>query len=142
MNRWLREHAFDNEGRSSRTYVVTDGGDTVIAYYALATGRVDLKELPRRMRHDQPPVVPVILLGRLAVDSEHAGQGIGSHLLKEAMLRTLEVSNLVGVRALIVHAIDDHAADFYRRYGFLSSPTGDYSLILPVETISSAVSKA
>ena len=135
LDAWLREHALANEGKASRTYVVTHSGDTVIAYYALATGRLGLTELPKKMRRNQPPFIPVILLGRLAVDCDHNGHGLGSFLLREAMIRTLEVSALVGVRALLVHAIDGDAVRFYGRFGFTLSPSSPYSLILPLEVI-------
>lgn len=139
LDAWLREHALENEGKASRTYVVTHGGDTVVAYYSLATGRLGLTEMPRKLRHNHPSFIPVILLGRLAVDSDHSGQGLGSYLLREAMIRTLEVSALVGVRAMLVHAINDEAVSFYSRYGFVASPSGPYSLILPLEVIEDAV---
>jgi len=135
MNQWLRAHALDNEGKVSRTYVIADAGRSVIAYYSLATGRIDRPALPRGMRHGVPEFVPVIVLGRLAVDRNHSSLGLGSGMLREAMLRTLEVSHAIGVRALLVHAIDDTAEPFYLQYGFVQSPTGGGSLILPVETI-------
>ncbi|OYY90245.1 MAG: hypothetical protein B7Y45_08030 [Sphingomonas sp. 28-66-16] len=135
LDAWLREHALGNEGSASRTYVVTHGGNTVVAYYALASGRLGLTELPRKMRRNQPDFVPVILLGRLAVDSDHSGQGLGSFLLREAMIRTIEVSELVGVRGLLVHAIDDEAVQFYGHFGFQPSPSSPYSLIIPIEVI-------
>ena len=135
MNHWLRAHALENEGKVSRTYVVADAGKSVIAYYSLATGRIDRHELPRRNRHNSPPFVPVIVLGRLAVDRNHSGLGLGSGMLREAMIRTLEVSEKIGVRALIVHAIDEDAIPYYKQYGFVGSPTPGRSLILLVETI-------
>ncbi len=135
MDSWLRDHALGNEGRVSRTYVIADAGDTVIAYYALATGRIDLHEMPKRLKHDMPPFVPVIVLGRLAVDRDHSNLGLGRGLLREAIQRTLSVSETVGIRALVVHAINDNAEKFYLQYGFRPSPTVGRSLILPIETI-------
>lgn len=138
MDAWLKTHALDNEGKASRTYVVSQRG-SVVAYYTLAMGCINVKEMPRRLRHNLPNQVPVTVLGRLAVDNEHTGHGLGSALLREAMQRTIEVSEHVGVRALIVHAIDDEAARFYERYGFVPFPGEERSLILPLETIARAI---
>lgn len=138
LDDWLRRRALDNEGRASRTYVTTDG-ERVVAYYSLAAGAVMLRDLHRRYRHNLPDPVPVMVLGRLAVDRGHAGRGLGAALLRDAMLRTLEVSRAAGVRMLLVHAIDDEAASFYLRYGFHAFPTGGRTLFLPVETIAAAL---
>ena len=83
-----------------------------------------------------PDPVPVVLLGRLAVRRDFQGRGLGSDLLRDALARTLAISAAVGVRALLVHAIDDAAADFYRRYGFEPSAIHPGTLMLPIETIS------
>lgn len=79
------------------------------------------------------------MLARLAVDEQHGGKGVGSALLKDAMLRTLEISRAVGVRALIVHAIDDAAVSFYAKYGFQGFPTGAKTMFLPIETLVQAL---
>lgn len=139
MNLWLREHALDNEGKVSRTYVVADAAGSVIAYYTLSTGRIDRWDMPKRMRHNLPEVVPVLVLGRLAVDRNHSSLGLGSGLLREAMIRTLEASRSIGIRALQVHTIDEAAEPFYLQYGFVRSPTEGRSLILPIETIEASL---
>lgn len=142
LDDWLKARALDNEGRASRTYVVTAGGDAhhdVIAYYTLATGGVTLREIRRKDRHNLPNPVPVMVLGRLAVDRRHHGQGLGSALLREAMQRTLDISRSVGVRMLLVHAIDDEAVAFYLRYGFHIFPAGSRTMFLPIETIAEAL---
>lgn len=128
-----------NEGKSSRTFVVCDDGNTVLAYYTLATGSVARTEMPRRIRHDLPNPVPIMVLGRLAVDNRCRGLKLGSALLREAMLRTLRVSEQAGVRALVVHAIDDEAVTFYKRYAFQIFPPETRTLLLPVETIAAAL---
>jgi GNAT superfamily N-acetyltransferase len=140
---WLKAHALDNEGRSSRTYVVVantgpQAGD-VIAYYTLATGGVTRSEMPPKIRHDLPNPVPVMVLGRLAVDERHQKKGIGPAMLREAMQRTLEISQSAGVRALIVHAIDDEAVTFYLKYGFVLFPSDSRTMFLPIETITGAL---
>lgn len=139
LNAWLQNHAADNEGKASRTYVVADAGMRVCAYYTLALGSVIRAEVPRKHRHGLPNPVPVMVLGRLAVDQRHGGQGLGPSMLREAMQRTLLVERQAGTLALIVHAIDDDAVGFYAKYGFQVFPTGTRTMFLPVETIRAAV---
>jgi predicted N-acetyltransferase YhbS len=140
---WLKAHALDNEGRSSRTYVVVantgpQAGD-VVGYYTLATGGVTRSAMPRKLRHDLPNPVPVMMLGRLAVDEHHQKKGIGPAMLREAMQRTLEISRSAGVRALMVHAIDDDAVTFYLKYGFILFPADSRTMFLPIETVAATL---
>lgn len=134
LNDWLRDQAARSEGRSARTYAVKDGA-RVAGYYSLATGGVARESVPRKIRQGLPRLVPVMVLGRLAVDLDYQGRGIGRGLLKDALLRTLQVSRDVGVRALLIHAIDDEAKAFYAAHGFIEFPAGSRTLLLPVETI-------
>jgi len=139
LDDWLTARALKSEAKSARTFVVTcraepDAG-RVIAYYALATGSVAREEVPKKIRHGLPNPVPVLVLARLAVDEQHSGKGVGPALLKDAMLRTLEISKSAGVRALIVHAIDDDAVNFYAKYGFQVFPAGRKTMFLPIETL-------
>lgn len=143
LDEWLKARALDNEGRASRTYVATAtiGRQTgeVVGYYTLTTGGVQLSEIRRKDRHNLPNLVPVMVLGRLAVDRRHQRRSIGPALLREAMQRTLDISRSAGVRMLLVHAIDDDAVAFYLRYGFHIFPAGSRTMFLPVETIRSAL---
>jgi len=138
LDAWLRAKALDNEGKASRTYVVSTDAGVVAAYYTLATGHVVRTDVPGKHRHGLPNPVPVMVLGRLAVDRAHAGRRLGEAMLKEAMTRTLEAAEIAGIRALIVHAIDEAAAGFYIRYGFQLFPPGSLTLFLPIETIAKA----
>lgn len=143
LNDWLKAHALDNEGRSSRTYVVVantgpQAGD-VIGYYTLATGGVTRSEMPRKIRQDLPNPVPVMMLGRLAIDERHQKRSIGPAMLREAMQRTLDISQSAGVRALMVHAIDDEAVTFYLQYGFVTFPADSRTMFLPIETLAAAL---
>lgn len=138
LDDWLRRLALRSEGASARTYVVRDRG-RVVGYYCLATGGISRSNLPRRIRHGLPDPVPVMVLGRLAVDLQYQRSGIGGGLLKDALLRTLQVSEKVGVRALLVHAINDAAKAFYAAYGFVEFPTGTRTLFLPLETMARAL---
>lgn len=143
LDEWLKAHALENEGKASRTYVVTaqtgaDAGN-VVAYYTLANGSVTREEVPRKIRQGLPNPVPTMVLGRLAVDKGHAGKGIGPGLLREAVQRTSQASQIAGIRALIVHAIDDNAVGFYAKYGFQVFPSGSRTMFLPIETLMQAI---
>jgi len=139
LDDWLKVHAQSNEGKASRTFVAAGDDMNVQAFYTLAAGSVTLKEVPRKFRQGLPNPVPVMILGRLAVDRRFAGRGIGPAMLKEAMTRTLKVSREAGVLALIVHAIDDDAVTFYAKYNFQIFPPETRTLFLPVKTIAAAV---
>ncbi|HWI75885.1 MAG TPA: GNAT family N-acetyltransferase [Sphingomicrobium sp.] len=143
LTEWLKAHALENEGRSSRTYVAVantgpQAGD-VVGYYTLATGGVTRSEIPRKMRHGSPNPVPVMVLGRLAVDERHQKKGIGPAMLKEAMQRTIGISRSAGVRALVVHAVDDDAVTFSLKYGFILFPAESRTMFLPIETLASGL---
>jgi len=140
---WLKAHALANEDKASRTYVVViqsdEGAGEVAAYYTLAFGSLILAEVPRKIRHGLPNPVPVMVLGRLAVDRNHGGKGLGPALLREAMQRTAQAADIAGLRALIVHAIDDEAVSFYAKYGFQIFPAGTRIMILPIEALRQAI---
>lgn len=134
LDDWLRKRAIKNEAAgASRTYVVCENGE-VRAYYCLATGSVEAEQAPGRVRRNMPDPIPVMVIGRLAVDARMQGSGIGRGLLKDAVLRTLKVAEIAGIRAILVHALDEEAADFYRRYDFLDSPIDPLVLMLPLDT--------
>ena len=115
---------------SAKTFVVTDE-NRVVGYFSLTVGQVETTEVSERVRKGmgQYPI-PVVLLARLAVDSDHQGKGIGVGLLQDAIGRALLVAEQAGIRALMTHPIDQEAADFYRRFGFIQSPTGEEHLLL------------
>lgn len=123
LNEWLLRYALRNEhAGGSRTYVVCDvEAGRVVGYYALAAGSVDRAEAPGPLRRNMPDPIPAIVLGRLAVDRHFSGRGIGAGLLKDALLRSVQVANQIGARALLVQALDDSAAAFYQHHGFVSA---------------------
>lgn len=143
LDEWLKAHALENEGKASRSYVVTaqagEDAGSVVAYYTLANGSVTREEVPKKIRQGLPNPVPIMVLGRLAVDKRHAGNGIGPALLREAMQRTWQASQVAGIRALVVHAIDDDAVGFYAKYGFQIFPNGSRTLFLPIESLQQAI---
>jgi GNAT superfamily N-acetyltransferase len=133
LNTWLRKRALTNGiSGASRTYVVSPDGRQVVGYYALAAGSIAAAAAaaPGSVRRNMPDPIPVIVLGRLAVDSAWSGQGIGSGLLKDAVLRCLQAAELIGARALLCHAIDNEAKAFYLKHGFTESPSEPLAVML------------
>jgi predicted N-acetyltransferase YhbS len=127
----LRKHALANhQNESARTYVAARG-QRVVGYYSLAAASVRPEQVPQRVkkglaRHS----VPVILLARLAVDHREQGKGLGKGLLKDALLRAAQAADLIGCRAVLVHAKDEAAKAFYAKFDFTPSPTDDLHLYL------------
>lgn len=135
LNDFLIHRALDNNrSGASRTFVTTADG-LVVAYYSLAAGGVAHHEVTGRIRRNQPAPIPVVILGRLAVDVNHRGAGVGSHMLSDAIARTVRGAESIGVRALLVHALDGRARDFYLHYGFAPSPTNDLHLYLLLKDV-------
>lgn len=131
LDDWLKRRALENEKtHASRTYVVTTGGRRVVGYYALAAGAVALVRAPGRVRRNMPDPVPVMVIGRLAVDRAYQGRGIARGLLKDAVLRTLQAAEVAGIRAILVHALSEDAKRFYQRHGFLESPVAPLTLMI------------
>lgn len=123
LDDWLARIApMAQSGRTARVYVTTDGSQ-VAGYYALAAGQVLRADLPARMGRGAPSPVPVAILARLAVDRRHQGRGLGLALLSDAARRVLEAAEILGIRALLVHAASDRAAGFYAAAGFSPSPS-------------------
>ncbi len=122
LDDWLRRRALRNqESGASRTYVVC-AGRRVVGYYALAAGAVAQAEATGRTRRNMPDPLPVMVIGRLAIDSSYQGRGLGRALLRDAVLRTLQAADIAGIRAVLVHAISEDAKRFYERCGFQPSP--------------------
>ena len=131
MSAWLSKRALANAATgASRTYVVCDEQRRVIGYYALAAGSIAGAAAPGRLRRNMPDPLPVIVLGRLAVHSDWSGRGIGSGLLKDAVLRSIQASELIGVRALLCHAIDEEAKAFYLKHGLAESPLDPLTMLV------------
>ena len=132
LDDWLRRRALRNEeSGASRTYVVC-AGKQVVGYYALAVGAVVHAAAPGRVRRNMPDPVPVMVIGRLAVHQRFQGRGIGRGLLRDAVLRTLQASEIAGIRAILVHAISEQARKFYVECGFVASPVDPMTLMITV----------
>lgn len=136
MDRWLQENARTaRDRRTARTYVVCRGTRRVVGYFALSAGSVEHEDAPGSLRRNTPNPIPVIILARLAVDGAEQGNGLGASLLREAMLRALQASDIIGARALLVHALDDKAARYYEGHGFRRMRAGSETLYLPMHDI-------
>ena len=132
LDDWLRQKALVNDLQgASRTYVVCSDNN-VIGFYCLANGAIARHSAPSKVRRNMPDPIPVMLLGRLAVDKQWQGQGIGKALLKDAILRTLTAAQIAGIRGLMVHALSTEAAAFYEGFGFIPSPQDPLLLILKI----------
>jgi GNAT superfamily N-acetyltransferase len=142
LNRFLIRYAFPNQqAGASQTYVALSG-PAVVGYYTLVVGQVEYDGAPERLKKGlaRRPV-PIMLLARLAIATSWQGRGLGSGLLKDAMLRTLQAADIAGIRAFAVHAKDDSAKAFYERFDFLPSSTDPYHLFRLMKDIRSALKK-
>jgi len=141
LDQWLRRRASKNEGSgASRTYVVCED-NIVVAYYSLAVGSIEHNFAPGNIRRNMPEPIPVMVLGRLAVDTRHRGKSIGTALVFDSLLRTLRVADEVGLRALLVHALHERAAGFYKRLGFVLSPFDPLMLFLGLKELRQGAGK-
>ncbi len=130
---WLKRRALGNQSSgASRTFVVTDDERQVIGFYALAVGAVSHQDATRSIRQNMPDPVPVMVLARLAVDGRAQGTKLGAALLQDALQRCLLVSQNTGVRAMLVHALNDQARQFYEYFGFKASPVHPMTLMLRI----------
>jgi GNAT superfamily N-acetyltransferase len=131
LNAWLIHHARQAQGAgSSKTFVATDD-DRLVGYFSLTVGQVDVLEVPDRLRKGMGSYpLPVVILARLAVSKHEQGRGLGFGLLQDAIRRTVLIGEQAGVRALLTHPIDEEAAAFYTRFGFVQSPLRAQQLLL------------
>lgn len=130
MEAWLKQRAWHNQQNGASRCFVVCADEDVVGYYALAAGAVSHDQAPGNVRRNMPDPIPVIVLGRLAVHADWAGQGIGAGLLKDAVLRALRLSKDMGIRALLCHAINEEAKQFYLHHGFVVSPIEALTVML------------
>ena len=136
LNRYLQRYAWTNQkANSAQTYVVC-AGSTIAGYYSLSVAGVDCASAPARVTKGLAKhPVPAMLLARLAVDRAWQGQGLGTALLKDALLRTLQAADIAGVRAVLVHAKNEKARQWYLRFGFEPGPITPMQLFLLLKDI-------
>ncbi len=130
LDTWLQRRALRNQATgASRTFVACESG-RVIAYYALASSAVAMELATGRLRRNMPDPIPVVVLARLAVDGSHQGQGLGRALLNDAGRRVLSAADAIGIRGLLVHALDEEARVFYQHLGFDPCPLDPMTLMI------------
>jgi GNAT superfamily N-acetyltransferase len=131
LNDYLKRHALQSHGAgAARVYVVVLGG-VVAGYHTLSAGSIEIQAAsPRLLKGMARQPVPIILLGRLAVDRVQQGRGLGKLLLRDAILRFLHAAEIIGARALLVQAKHDRAADFYAGFGFERLPLNPLHMAL------------
>lgn len=141
LNDWLIRRALANQKtRASRTFVICVG-KRVVAYYALSAGSVSHLDATSRLKRNMPVPVPMALLGRLAVDRTSQGFGLGTALLQDGLLRILQAAEQLGVRGVLVDALDEQANQFYQRFGFRPSAALPLKLMVTLEEIERSIVK-
>ena len=139
LDKWLKRRALKSQkSGAARTYVVTSE-NFVIGYYSLAVGSVTRSVSVSRVRRNMPDPIPVMLLARLAIDDSWQGRGLGRSLLRDAVLRAIQAADIVGIRALLVHAISDDAKRFYQYFGFQPSEIESMTLMATLADLRSAL---
>jgi GNAT superfamily N-acetyltransferase len=140
LNMFLHRHAWQNQqANAAQTYVGLSDSD-IVGYYSLSVGSVRHEDAPERMRKGlaRHPI-PILLLARLAVSAQRQGQGIGSGLLKDALGRGLAVADIAGIRAFTVHAKNNEAAAFYRRFNFIPSDIDESNLFVLLKDVKALI---
>jgi len=133
LDDWVKRRALKNQDSgASRTYVVTTGR-AVVGYYSLAVGALSQESAFGRVRRNMPDPIPVMLVGRLAVDRAWQRKGLGRALLRDAILRTIQAADIAGIRAILIHALSQDAKTFYERCGFYGSAVDPMILMLTLQ---------
>jgi GNAT superfamily N-acetyltransferase len=143
LDSWLKARALANQEKGFTVVMVVHDDGRVAGYYGLAPTAIVASMMPRTIRTGQPPSpVPCLLLGQLATDASYAGQGIGTGLLQHALARCVAGARLIGGRALVVNALDEAAAAFWRRRGFLASKDDPLILFRSIPDIAASLRAA
>lgn len=139
LDEWLKRRSLTNQkAGASRTYVVTTD-NRVVAYYALASGALACIVATGKLRRNMPDPIPMAILGRLAIDVQFQAQGLGRALFRDAALRVLSAADAIGIRGLMVHAISEDAAAFYRALGLAPSPSEPAKLMVTLDELRAAI---
>jgi len=136
---WLQKRARANqiEG-ASRTYVACDD-NRIAGYYALSSGSVTTASVPGKFRRNMPEPIPIVLLGRLAVDVAWQGKGLGRSLFRDAAMRVAQAADTIGIRGIVVHAISESARAFYLKLGFSACPHEPMMLVVTLKDLRAAL---
>lgn len=142
LDDWLRDHARTSTGQGTRTYVVLDGDEKVIGYFAIAPHTIDRDALSTKTGRGAPRHIPAILLAKLALADELHGQRLGSELLVVALDTIVEAARRAGGKFVVVDAIDDNAAAFYDHHEFEPTPDNPHRLVRKLSTIARALGQS
>jgi len=135
LNDWLKNRALKNDlTDASRTYVVCIE-NTIVAYYSLHLGSIYHSDAVRKIKRNMPDPIPVLVLGRLAVDRLHQGKGLAKGLIKDMFLRAIQVSDLAGTKAVLVRALNEKVINFYQNFGFVRSKTDPLLLMKAIAEV-------
>ncbi len=139
LDEWIAKYAWQNQAaNSATTYVITESSK-VIGYYAIAMSAYDKTMAPKQLSKG-PNQIPCILLARLAVDKRYQGEGWGVDLLRDALLRSVGLSDSIGAAAVLIHCRDEAARDFYMRHGdFVQSPVEELHLMVSMKALKAYV---
>lgn len=142
LDEWLKKYAFQAKmSGSANTFIIADN-NLVVGFYSLTVGQVDLEQVSERIKKGMGKYpIPVVILARLAVHHTFQGKGIGKAMLKDAILKAFQIAEQGGVRALLVHAIDEKAEIFYKRFGFEPSPIRENQLLLLLKDAKKIISE-
>lgn len=141
LNDWLKRRALKNHAAGASRCFVLCVGKGVIGYYSLSAGAISCEKAPKTLRRKMPDPLPVLYLGRLAVDRRDHNQGLGQALLRDAMIRAVSVAGEAGVFAMLVHALSDTARQFYLSRGFVASPLEPMTLMVTLKTVRSILAE-
>lgn len=132
LDDWLKRRATQNQATGASRTFVTCVGNKVVGYYALASSAVAPAHAPGRFRRNMPDPIPVVVLGRLAVDKAQKGRGLGRALFQDAARRVIHAAEVIGIRGMLVHALSEDAKNFYLRLGLTVSPLDPMILMTTV----------
>lgn len=139
LDHWLRQRAMKNQANgASRTFVACRGR-RVVAYYALAAGAIGTNVASGPFRRNMPDPIPVVLLGRLAIEQTDQGQQLGRAMIRDAAERILRSARDIGIRGVITHALTPEAKSFYEQVGFDASPSNPLTLMISMSDLRAAI---
>lgn len=142
LDGWLKNRARANQvGGASRVFVTCDG-NRVVGYYSLSSSSIVQEIVPSRFRRNMPDPIPVVLLGRLAIDKEWQGKGVGRALFRDAAMRVSHAAEVIGIRGIVVHAVSDEARKFYAAIGFSECPHEPLTLVVTLQDIRAVIGGA
>lgn len=139
LDAWLKQRARKNQlTGASRTFVAGDRR-RVVAYYTLASSAITVVEATGRFRRNMPDPIPVVILGRQAVDQSYQGKGVGRALVQDAAYRVAQAADIIGIRSLLIHALSAEAKTFYEHIGFNASALGSMTLMISLADLKSSL---